>query len=183
MERRLIGRAAPDSEEPIRWRLLTSRPVQTFAQALAVIGDYSKRMQIEQVFRLLKSQGLQVERSQLASGAALKRLSVLGLQVSLMLMQLVSGRSGPAGDEPATTVFTRETFAFMDVLRRKLEGKTEKQQCPHAKGTLAWGSWIVGRLGGWDGYARSDPPGPITMRRGFERLISHYAGWQLAHGH
>lgn len=173
---------APDDEKPIRWRLLTSRPVQTFAQALAVIGDYSKRMQIEQVFRLLKSEGLRVERSQLACGAALKRLSILGLQVSLTLMQLVSGRSGPAGDEPATTVFDRETFEFMNLLRKKLEGATAKQKCPHPQGTLAWGSWIVGRLGGWDGYASGDPPGPITMRRGVERLISHYAGWQLAHG-
>ena len=43
------------------------------------------------------------------------------------------------------------------------------------------GSWIVGRLGGGDGYASGDPPGPITIRRGVEGLISHYAEWQLAH--
>lgn len=169
----------PEDEEPILWRLLTTHSVTCFEEALEVIGYYSRRVQIEQVFRLIKSQGLRLEQSQLERGEALKKLSVLSLQVALVLMQLLSARAGEL-EEPATVLFTEAALPFLRALQRQLEGATEKQQCPHAVGTLAWASWIVGRLGGWTGYARASPPGPITMRRGLERLESRYAGWQLA---
>ena len=95
-------------------------------------------------------------------------------------MQLVEGRDGEAGEETAGIVFKEEALQFMEQLAFELEGKTQKQKCPHETKTLAWGSWIVGRLGGWKGYPCSDPPGPITMRRGLERLQSRFAGWKLA---
>lgn len=169
----------PEGEEPIRWRLLTTHRVARYDEALEVICYYSQRPQIEQVFRLLKRQGLRLEASQLACGVALKKLCVLSLYVVLVLMQLVSARDGGV-DEPATLVFEEKAVPFLEAQQQALAGKTEAQQCPHAVGTLAWASWIVGRLGGWDGYARGSPAGPIRMRRGLERLESRYAGWQLA---
>jgi hypothetical protein len=180
LEAREVPETVPDGEEPVCWRLLTSRSIETFEQAREAIVDYGKRPKIEQVFRLLKSEGLRLERSRLESGAALKKLCLLAAQVALTLMQLVGGREGKAGEEPAEMVFEEEALAFMEQLARELEGKTQKQKCPHEDKTLAWGSWIVGRLGGWKGYPRSDPPGPITMRRGLERLQSQFAGWKLA---
>lgn len=179
VEAREAAETVPKGEDPILWRLLTTHPVQHFEAALEIIGYYSQRPQIEQVFRLLKQQGLRLENSQLERGRALKKLSVLSLYVALVLMQLVSARSG-AGKEWATVIFTDEAMSFLEAQRRALEGKTKKQQCPHPAGTLAWASWIVGRLGGWSGYARGSPPGPIRMRRGLERLENRYAGWQLA---
>lgn len=179
VEARERAERVPEGEEPILWRLLTTHPVTRFEEALEVIGYYSRRPQIEQVFRLIQSEGLRLEQSQLTRGAALKKLSVLSLQVALVLMQLVSARGGEV-DESATLIFTEESLPFLRALQRKLEGKTPKQQCAHESGTLAWASWVVGRLGGWTGYARASPPGPITMRRGLQRLESQYAGWQLA---
>ena len=35
-------------------------------------------------------------------------------------------------------------------------------------------------LGGWTGYRRSSPPGPIRMKRGMERFRGRFVGWQLA---
>ena len=55
-------------------------------------------------------------------------------------MQLVGGREGKAGEEPAEMVFEEEALAFMEQLARELEGKTQKQKCPHEDKTLAWGS-------------------------------------------
>jgi hypothetical protein len=174
------GGTVPEGEAPIRWRLLTSRPARSATEAREVVRLYALRWRIEQVFRLLKSQGLEVPRSQLTRGAALKRLTTLALQVALTLMQLVEGRDGEAGEEGAEVVFSASAVAYMRRRAETLSGRTAKQRCPHAAGTLAWGSWVVGRLGGWKGYARADPPGPITMHRGLARLHQELAGWELA---
>lgn len=179
VEAREMAKTVPEGEAPILWHILTTRQVIGFEQALSVIDAYRRRPQIEQVFRLLKSQGLHLEQSRLESGAALKKLAVLSLAVALVLMQLVTGRDGSM-EESARGIFTEPALAFMEALQGTLEGKTELQRCPHRLRTLAWSSWIVARLGGWTGYGRASPPGPITMRRGLERLESQFAGWQLA---
>ena len=100
----------------------------------------------------------------------------------MVLLQLVTEREGAYG-APASLVFTASEEEVLRMLQRRYEGKTAKQQCRHAVGTLAWAAWVLGRLGGWKGYARASPPGPITMRRGLDRFMSQYAGWLLAqHG-
>jgi hypothetical protein len=45
----------PEREDPIRWRLLTSRSVETFEQAREAIADYGKRPRIEQSFACSKA--------------------------------------------------------------------------------------------------------------------------------
>ena len=61
---------------------------------------------------------------------------------------------------------------------KTLEGKTNRQQNPHAKGTLGWLSWIVARLGGWNCYYK--PPGPKTMAIGWRQLAAMIAGFIIA---
>jgi hypothetical protein len=34
-------------------------------------------------------------------------------------------------------------------------------------------------LGGWKGYKSESPPGPITMRRGFERFATMVEAWTI----
>lgn len=63
---------APEGEQPIKWLLLTSLPVDTNERALQVIEWYLCRWQIEVFFRILKS-GCKVESLQLQE---LKRLEV-----------------------------------------------------------------------------------------------------------
>jgi hypothetical protein len=169
----------PSGEEPIRWCLLTTHCILTLADALTMIAYYRRRWQIEQLFRLLKSESLELESSQLAHGLALKKLCIMSLHVALVQLQLVTERSGSAS-VAASLVFRDSALIFLGVLQSELEGKTKKQQCSHVEGTLAWGSWVIGRLGGWKGYASQSPPGPITMRRGLERFMSQFSGWQLA---
>ncbi len=182
IEIRESPKTVPKGEEPILWRLLTTHRVETLEQALQIALWYSWRWWIEQLFRLLKSEGLRLESSQLERGSALKKLCVLSLEVALALLQLVTERDGDYG-APVSVVFTAKEAVFLSVLQRRYEGKTAKQRCRHGQGSLAWAAWVIGRLGGWKGYARASPPGPITMRRGLDRFMDQYAGWLLAqHG-
>src|SRR5271163_2335465 len=63
---------------------------------------------------------------------------------------------------------------------REYQGKTEKQKNPHPRGTLAWAAWCIARLGGWNGYAKERPPGPITFARGLQRFHAIAEGYKLA---
>jgi Transposase DDE domain len=83
----------PPGEEPIHWRLLTTHTVETVAQALEVIGWYCMRWNIEQLFRTVKRQGLDIEQSVIEDGAALEKLAVIALIGAAITMQLVLARA------------------------------------------------------------------------------------------
>lgn len=169
----------PDGEEPIIWHLLTTHKVKTIEQAQTIINWYCARWLIEQLFRTLKTQGLDIEASQLESGQALKKLAIIALQASLKIMQLVQERDGHGG-YPATIIFEKNELSLLEKLSTDLEGNTTKQQNPHSKYSLAWAAWVIGRLGGWKGYASQSPPGPISMKRGLEEFRATFIGWSLA---
>jgi hypothetical protein len=59
-----------------------------------------------------------------------------------------------------------------------LEGRTERQKNPHPLHSLAWLAWIIARLGGWNCYYK--PPGPKTMRAGWDRFSTMAAGFAIA---
>lgn len=168
--------SAPSGEEPVLWRLLSSRPVANYAAAQTLIDFYRQRWQLEQYFRTLKRQGLALEASQLRQGAALKRLALVASEAALVVLQLVQEREGAACAR-AKWVFSSEEIQCLEVLCAALSGRTAKQQNPYAARSLAWASWVIARLGGWKCYG--GPPGPIRMSRGLRRFADRYAGWSL----
>jgi hypothetical protein len=54
----------PKGEKPIVWRLLTTHAIESLADAERIIAFYRRRWIIEQVFRTLKTQGFDIEESQ-----------------------------------------------------------------------------------------------------------------------
>ena len=64
---------------PICWRLLTTHEVHDLDQARQMVNFYKLRWWIEQLFRVLKSQGLNVEGSELEDGESLRKLCVYAL--------------------------------------------------------------------------------------------------------
>ena len=54
--------------------------------------------------------------------------------------------------------FSEPEIAVLDGLNGQIQGKTALQKNPHRRHSLAWAAWIVGRLGGWNGYPSSRPP-------------------------
>lgn len=166
-------------EAPIHWRLLTTHPVACVQDALQCVDWYRQRWNIEQLFRTLKKQGLDVESSQVETGAGLAKLACLALQAAVRTMQLTLARDG-AGTAQAADVFDAQEIALLQRILPSLEGKTQKQKNPHRMGSLAQAAWIIARLGGWKGYASESKPGPITMLGGLQRLEAICHGWALA---
>lgn len=62
--------SVPEGEEPVEWILYTSHPVNSFEEALEIVYFYSLRWLIEDLFRTLKSKGVNYETSELESGKA-----------------------------------------------------------------------------------------------------------------
>lgn len=168
----------PTVAEPIHWRLLTTHAVVTVADALQIVAWYRERWHIEQLFRTCKSQGLDIESSQVEAAEALFKLAALAVIAASRIMQLVRARDGSV-KRPATDVVARQALPMLDALQKRLEGKTAKQKNPHPRHSLAWLSWIIARLGGWTGYKSERPPGPITMGRGWQRYEQIAHGWTL----
>jgi hypothetical protein len=172
--------SVPPGEEPIVWRLLTTHAVLDMEMALLIIEWYKLRWLIEELFRVLKSKGLQLEESQLEHGAALKKLTILALQTAQQALLLKQVRNGQP-DLPAETLYKEEELIFIDHLNDQLQGKTIAQQNPHPKSTLAYVAWVIARLGGWKGYSKSEgPPGVITMIRGVIAFNQQFEGWTRA---
>jgi hypothetical protein len=166
----------PKGVEPILWRLLTTHEISSADDAWRLVSWYKARWTIEQVHRVMKSQGLDLEESQLASAERLLKLTATAVKAATITTQLVQERDGRHG-LPAAAVFIKPEIQTLAALGPTLEGKTQRQQNPHLLKSLAWATWIVARLGGWDCYGK--PPGPITIRRGLERFYAINHGWHL----
>jgi hypothetical protein len=168
----------PKGAEPLHWRLLTTHDVPDVAAAWRIVNWYKQRWNIEQLWRLLKLQGLRLEDSQLATAERLIKLTAIATKAAAIIFQLHQARDGHSA-EPATVSFADHEIAVLDALNTRTEGKTALQKNPHPKHSLPWASWIIARLGGWDGYPSSRPPGPITYRHGLEHFRVILIGWSL----
>jgi hypothetical protein len=166
----------PEAVEPLHWRLVTTHEITDTAKAWQVVGWYQARWTIEQLFRVMKSQGLQLEDSQLATGERLVKLAAAATKAACIDMQLVQERDGK-DQLPASNVFTEPEIETLEALNPTLEGNTERQQNLHPVASLARAAWTIAQLGGWNCYYK--PPGPITMRRGMEQFYSIHRGRQL----
>ena len=68
----------------------------------------------------------------------------------------------------------------LKLIDKKLKGKTVKLQNHNNSGNLKWATWIIARLGGWEGYDSQGPPGIIVLKRGLDKFSSIFYGWKLA---
>jgi len=170
----------PPGETPICWRLLTTHAVEDLAAAEQMIDFYRRRWLIEQVFRTLKTQGLDIEESQVLEPETMTKLATAALIAAVRIMQLVMARDGSTQQQLADALDLADE-PLVEALVHKLEGKTARQKNPHPKGSLARFAWVVGRLGGWDGYVGHGykPAGPKTMAHGLQRFDAMKHGWSL----
>lgn len=167
----------PAGVAPLHRRPLTTSPARTEAEAAEAVRLYRLRWRIEQTWRTLKGEGLRIEDAQTHTPHRLLNLAALALGAAVRVIQLVDARDG--GPRPASDAADEGQIAAAAALCPTLEGGTERQRDPHAPGSLAWLSWIIGRLGGWNRYGK--PPGPKTMHDGWRRFAAIAEGYALSH--
>ena len=166
----------PKGVKAVNWRLLTTLPVRDLDKARTVVNMYRLRWRIEEVFRTLKTNGLDLGATQIEAAHRLFKLAALGLVAATRIVQLVDARDG--SPRPASDIADPKLHDAFDAIGKNLEGKTTRQKNPHTKGTLAWLAWITARLGGWNCYYK--PPGPKTMAKGWQQLATMTAGYIMA---
>jgi hypothetical protein len=163
--------------EPLHWRLLTSHDVAGIEDAWRIVQWYKQRWIIEQFFRVLKTQGLKLEDSQIGTADRLLKLVAIAAKAAVITIQLLQARGG--GPQPLRVAFDDGEIGALAALNKQLEAKSKRLKNPHPPDSLAWAAWIIGRLGGWDGYPSSKPPGPITFKNGLEYFHAVADGWSL----
>ena len=173
-----IASTVPEGEEPIMWRLWTSEPIENLKEAKEIFECYKARWYIEEAFRLLKTEGFDIESSELEKGTNIRKLLLIAMEASVKVMQLKAAREGK-GEEKIHSYFEKDEIEFMKKLSKQLEGITEKLKNPYNEESLAFGSWVIARLGGWKGYKSQRPPGTITFKTGVDRFELAYLGYTI----
>lgn len=159
----------PKGEQPIRWKLWTTWKVEDAKSAWEVVDAYRARWNVEQLFRLLKKGGINLENSQLRHPDRVKRLLIMATIASAQALRLVQARDGEHFI-PINEMFSDEEQALLKKLNAKLSKKGSLVANHHASNSLAFAAWIIARLGGWNGYQSQRPPGPIKMHRGLKQF-------------
>jgi hypothetical protein len=168
--------APPQGAEPVHWRLLTTHQASKAADAWQIVDWYRRRWTIEQFFRVLKTQGFRIEDSQLDSADTLLKLIAVAAKAAVITLQLVQARDGRSNLHAAVAFDTSQIEALA-ALQARYQASTPRQKNPHPFASLAWAAWIIARLGGWDGYPSSRPPGPITFKHGLDYFQAFALGW------
>jgi len=169
-----------DKSNGIYWRLLTSHCVSNAEEAMQIIEWYKHRWYIEQIHRLLKTEELRLESSQLEQGWAIRKLTLLSMMAVLRILQMMLAYEDDH-EQPIDEVFDKEEQQCLHMINKKAEGETEKLKNTYKPNTLKWATWIIARLGGWKGYASASQrkPGPIVLQKGLAKFYHMYEGWLI----
>ncbi len=162
----------------IYWRILTTHTVENNEKAIQIVEWYKQRWYIEQVHRLLKTEGFKIERTQLEQGWAIRKLTLLAMMAVLRILQMMLAYEDD-NEQNVEEVFTKEEQQCLGMINEQVQGNTDKLKNPAKPQTLKWATWIIARLGGWKGYASSRKPGPIILQKGLVKFYHMYQGWLL----
>ena len=155
--------------EPIDWVLLTSLPVTDLASAMAVIGHYERRWQVEEWHKALKT-GCRVESRQLETSARLEALTGILSATAVRLLQL----RGLARSEPTRPASDCLPASYVEALRGVQRVR------PAAAWTIRDFVRALARLGGFLGRKSDGEPGWQTIWEGWGRLNWILRGYDLA---
>lgn len=166
-------------KDTICWRLLTTIQLTSLAVAKGCIEWYSWRWTIEEVFRILKKEGYDIEASELEYPASIRKLCLMIMETVIKLFLMRLAYADPEIELSAESCFSQEELEFLDHQIVALEGKTDKQKNPHQANDLKRYVWAIARLGGWKGYESKRHPGITTLWIGLQHFKAAFEGWQL----
>ena len=161
VEARERGRRA----EKILWRLLTTKPAETFEQARAAIDAYTRRWRIEEMHLAWKSGACGIEDCWLRDKERFYKWATITLAVAVRLERIkLLSRSQP--DLDATTEFSADEIDAAIILRRP------KGVAIGARPTLGVVVRWIADVGGYTGKSSGGPPGIRVLSRGFDRVAT-----------
>lgn len=157
----------PDGAEPVEWRLLTSEPIDTAEDVVAIVDAYRWRWLIEEYFKALKT-GCAYPDRRLESREALLVALAVSVPVAWHLLRLRSwGRNRP--EEPATRVLTPLQIVVLNHFAPRRMNPTP---------TVGDAMDAVAAMGGH--LRRNGPPGWQILGRAWVKLETLTAGWEAA---
>ena len=157
------------------WRLVTTLPVEDFAQAVRMSRWYARRWQIEVFHRIVKS-GCRVEARQLRTLSRLRPALALDMIVACCLMGMVdAARDTP--EHPASDWLDSDEIEALVAYHRG--GVTAGDQAPVL--TIGRAVRLIGRLGGHLGLKGDGPPGAEVLWRGLAKLEAITEAWRRFH--
>ena len=176
IEAKELGYKGPDK---ICWRLLTTIPIESVDMAKTCIEWYSWRWMIEEVFKILKKEGYNIEASELEYASSIRKLSLMIMEVIIKLFLMRLAYAEPEVDISADSCFSKEEQQFLEHQITHLEGKTQKQKNPYISKDLKRYVWVIARMGGWKGYESKRHPGITTLWIGLKYFKAAFEGWEL----
>jgi len=158
----------PDGEEPVRWVLLTSEPIDTVEQVLWVVDVYRSRWMIEEFFKSIGT-GCGYNKRQLDSAQHLLIALALTLPVAWKLLVLRHlERQCP--EAPALAVVSETELLLLRDAVPKWAWSAEP--------TVGDATGAIAKLGG---HLKSNGrPGWLVLGRGYQELLQMLAGWEAA---
>lgn len=168
-----------EGSDKICWRLLTTLPVEDIQTARTCIEWYSWRWMAEEVFKILKKEGYNIEASELEYASSVRKMCLMIMEVIIKLFLMRLAYAAPEVDISAETCFTTEEQQFLEYQIQHLEGKTQKQKNPYTSKDLKRYVWAVARLGGWKGYESKRHPGITTLWTGLKYFKAAMQGWEI----
>jgi transposase-like protein/transposase Tn5 family protein len=152
----------PAGREPIHWRLLTSGPVHTTADALERVDWYACRWGIEVWHKVLKS-GCRIAARQLQSAERLQRcLPLYSVIAWRLLYATMLSRAAP--EAPCTALLEPEEWQALHCAIHRTP--TPPDTPPSLRQAVHW----LGRLGGFLGRRCNGDPGVTVLWQGFQHL-------------
>ena len=159
----LVREVGGRPDDRVEWLLLTTHPVRTLRDALAVVRGYTFRWRIEELHRAWKRGLCRVEDTQLRSRDAIFKWATILAAVAARALRLTYlARSDP--DTPAVDELSRIELDALIALRQPKGialGHT-----PTVAQAVRWIADIGGYTGPWNG-----PPGPAIVGRGLEQVL------------
>ena len=146
----------------LEWMLLTTHPIKTDADVLAVVSAYALRWRVEDFHRAWKRGVCRVEDTQLRSREALYKWATLLAAVATRAMKLAE-RAKSAPDLPASSEFSKTELEAIYALRRPRNAEGGE---PSLALAVRWVAEIGGHTGPWNGR-----PGPTTIGRGLHDVL------------
>lgn len=149
----------PRGVQPLRWVLLTSHAVRSFADAWRVIGYYEKRPLVEEFHKALKT-GCRIESRLYETASRWEALTAVLSIVAVRLLQLKSvARCEP--DRPAAELVPATWIKMLSCVGTGKHHRIE---------TVREFMRALASLGGHLGRKHDGEPGWITIWRGFNKL-------------